>query len=309
MNTLPSLGLLRTFVTVAERLNFTHAAQRLHITQGAVSRQIARLEQQLGFTLFVRQARGLLLTERGAALLAPLQQALEQIEAALVGASAQTGTLRVKCPTCAMRWLLPRVIQLQTRHPEMDIALTTAITHGVDFNRERFDAAVVYGRPAGQEARVVHLFDEVLAPVCVPEMWQAAETIAAALTNKTLLHPTRDRRDWLAWLKAAGCDDMPVTKAQHFDTLDLAMTAALQGYGIAIGDLCLIEHDLQARRLIAPFAQYVRSGEAYHLVFPAQTAPSPALLLLVNWLQQEALHTRQRLMSQLAVEHITSLTH
>ncbi len=294
MGALPSLDVLKTFVIVAEQLNFTHAAQRLHITQGAVSRQIAGLEQHLGAALFIRRARGLVLTARGAELLAPLQQAMEQIDTALDGFNAKPDTLRVKCPTCVMRWLLPRVIRLQAGHPEIDIALTTSITHGVDFRHEHFDAAVLYGRPADKQLCAIHLFDEVLTPVCVPELWRENAAIADGLADKTLLHPTRDGRDWLAWLKAAGRDGLPAAKAQHFDTLDLAMTAAIQGYGIAIGDLCLIEYELQAGRLIAPFSHCLRSGAAYYLVFPEQSALSPALRLLTEWLQQEALHSRQR---------------
>ncbi len=295
MNPLPSLDVLKTFVVVAERLNFTHAAQRLHLTQGAVSRQIAGLEQHLGYALFIRQARGLCLTEAGAALLAPIRQGLGQIDAALAGVNNRPDTLRVKCPTCAMRWLLPRIMQLQNQHPEIDIALTTAISHGVDFASEHFDAAVVFGRPENKKNRVSHLFDEVLSPVCIPDLWTGETDVAAALTDKTLLHPTRDRRDWLLWLTAAGCDGLPAAKAQHFDTLDLAMTAALQGYGIAMGDLCLVEYDLQARRLIAPFPLCIESGAAYYLVYPEQKTLSAALQLFIGWMEHEALLSRQRL--------------
>ncbi|XBS71961.1 LysR substrate-binding domain-containing protein [Acerihabitans sp. KWT182] len=294
MGALPSLDVLRTFVIVAEQLNFTHAAQRLNITQGAVSRQIAGLERHLGAALFIRRARGLMLTERGAEILVPLQQSIGQIDAALTGFLGKPDTLRMKCPTCVMRWLLPRIIQLQSRHPEIDIALTTAITHGVDFNREHFDAAVLYGRPADKRLCVIPLFDEVLTPVCVPEIWRNGGTTVDELKNKTLLHPTRDGRDWLAWLQAAGCRAAPATKAQHFDTLDLAMTAAIQGCGVAIGDLCLIEPELESGRLIAPFPLRLRSGAAYYLVFPEHASPAPALQLLTHWLQQEARHSRRR---------------
>lgn len=88
---LPSLDVLKTFVVVAQRLNFTHAARELHLTQGAVSRQILGLEQRLGYPLFSRQARGLALTPQGAQLLAPVQQALGQLDEALTRAAAPPG--------------------------------------------------------------------------------------------------------------------------------------------------------------------------------------------------------------------------
>ncbi|NDL65377.1 LysR substrate-binding domain-containing protein [Acerihabitans arboris] len=307
MNPLPSLDVLKTFIVVAERLNFTHAARHMHLTQGAVSRQIAGLEQHLGCALFIRQARGLALTEPGLALLAPLQQAMGQIDSTLALAGRPAGTLRVKCPTCAMRWLLPRIIQLQNQHPEIDIALTTAISHGVNFASEHFDAAVVFGRPDNKRVQTTHLFDEVLTPVCIPELWRGQGDAVARLADKTLLHPTRDRRDWLLWLRTAGCDAPPPTKAQHFDTLDLAMTAALQGYGIAMGDLCLLEFDLQARRLIAPFPLCIQSGASYYLIHPEQKVLSPPLVLFKHWLEREARDSRQRLALNLGNAKVVNL--
>ncbi|TCV91928.1 LysR substrate-binding domain-containing protein [Biostraticola tofi] len=295
MMNLPSLDVLKTFAVVAGTLNFTHAASRLHITQGAVSRQIAGLEQQLGYPLFVRQARGLCLTEQGAQLLAPLQQALGQIASSLERVNRAPGTLRVKCPTCAMRWLLPRVINLQNLHPEIDIALTTSISHGVNFEREHFDAAVVFGRFDPKKVQALTLFDEVLTPVCIPSLWSGETDPQLALANKTLLHPTRDRRDWQSWLQVAGRKALPAAKGQHFDTLDLAMTAALQGYGIAIGDVCLLESELKNGQLIAPFAACLQSGASYWLIYPEQKVIPPALALLVSWLTQQAADTRLQL--------------
>jgi LysR family glycine cleavage system transcriptional activator len=294
---LPSLDVLKTFVVVAQRLNFTHAAQALHLTQGAVSRQILGLEQQLGYTLFSRRARGLVLTAQGALLLTPVQQALEQLDEALVRVGAQPGTLRIKCPTCAMRWVLPRIIRLQNERPEMHIELTASVSHGVDFGTEHFDAAVVFGEPQRKRLMVQHLFDEILTPVCTPTYLPALDRppVPADLAQKTLLHPTRDRRDWLLWLKAAGHEALPSAKAQHFDTLDLATSAALQGFGIAIGDLCLLEEDIQANRIVTPFSLSVLSGAAYYLVYPERAVIPVALTELVDWLGQEAQASRARL--------------
>ncbi|MBP1128532.1 LysR family glycine cleavage system transcriptional activator [Serratia sp. PL17] len=294
---LPSLDVLKTFVVVAQRLNFTHAAQSLHLTQGAVSRQILGLEQHLGYPLFSRQARGLALTPQGALLVVPVQQALGQLDEALSRVGAQSGTLRIKCPTCAMRWVLPRIIRLQNERPEMHIELTASVSHGLDFGAEHFDAAVVFGRPQGKKLTVHHLFDEILTPVCtpsyLPELPQPPTL--ADLSEKTLLHPTRDRRDWLLWLKAAGKEALPSRKAQHFDTLDLAMSAALQGFGIAIGDLCLLEEDIQAQRIVTPFALSVVSGAAYYLVYPERAVQPLALATLVDFLGDEAAQSRVRL--------------
>jgi LysR family glycine cleavage system transcriptional activator len=295
MKPLPSLDLLKTFVVVAQRLNFTRAADVLNVTQGAVSRQIASLEAHLGYALFVRQPRGLALTPNGALLLAPLQLALAQITEALERSGAQSGTLRVKCPTCVMRWILPRVIRLQNERPELVIEVTAAVSHGVEFNAEQFDAAIVFGEPAAKGVSSHHLFDEVMTPVCAPgflEDWGSRVPTPDDLADTTLLHPTRDRRDWLRWLQAYGYRGLPSAKAQHFDTLDLAISSAMQGLGVTIGDLSLIEEDLRAQRLVTPFSLCVPSGAAYYLIYPERPAASMVLREFAQWLEGEAAQTR-----------------
>ena len=300
---LPSLNVLKTFAVVAQTLNLTHAAALLHITQGAVSRQITGLEATLGYPLFLRQARGLTLTPRGAQLLPPVQQALALMGEALQRVGSHPDTLRIKCPTCSMRWLLPRVIQLQNDRPDLQIELTASIAHGVDFSNEHFDAAVVFGRPPESQRRAHHLFDEVLTPVCTPDFLPRhnGRTEVADLADKTLLHPTRDRRDWLMWLREEGVQSLPSGKSQHFDTLDLAINSALQGYGVAIGDLTLIEDDLQAGRVIAPFPLCVASGAAYTLLYPEN--PTPALTVAIEFLTEEARLSREKLSALLSTSH------
>jgi LysR family transcriptional regulator, glycine cleavage system transcriptional activator len=291
MNPLPSLDVLKTFTVVAQHLNFTRAAAALHITQGAVSRQIAGLEDRLGYPLFLRQARGLRLTPQGAALFAPLQQSLAQIADLLEQARRQPATLRIKCPTCAMRWMLPQVIRLQNEQPGLRIELTAVLSHEVDFRAEHFDAAVVFGQPPGRGLIAHRLFDEHLTPVCVPHRLPDGEPVEA-LAGQTLLHPTRDWRDWLRWLKAIGADIPPPTvKSQHFETLDLAIAAALQGHGIAIGDPALIREDIEAGRLVTPFARRVKTGDSYYLVYPTQQS-SPPLTLFVEKIRAEAADLR-----------------
>ncbi|AME25974.1 MULTISPECIES: LysR substrate-binding domain-containing protein [Burkholderiaceae] len=294
MKPLPSLDVLKTFAVVAQRLNFTRAADLLNVTQGAVSRQISGLEAHLGYALFVRQPRGLALTPNGAMLLAPVQQALAQITEALERSGAQSGTLRVKCPTCAMRWILPRVIRLQNERPELVIEVTAAVSHGVEFNAEQFDAAIVFGQPALKGVSSHHLFDEVLTPVCAPGLLKRVtrDITPDDLAEQTLLHPTRDRRDWLRWLAAYGYRGLPSAKAQHFDTLDLAISSAMQGLGVTIGDLSLIEEDLLAQRIVTPFSLCVPSGASYYLIYPERPAASKVLSEFAKWVEGEAALTR-----------------
>jgi LysR family glycine cleavage system transcriptional activator len=103
----------------------------------------------------------------------------------------------------------------------------------------------------------------------------------------------------MRWLQAYGYSGLPSTKAQHFDTLDLAISTAMQGLGVAIGDVSLIEEDLRAQRIVTPFSLCVPSGAAYYLVYPERPAPSQALQRFAAWLEGEAAETRANLSTYL----------
>ncbi|WP_296180055.1 LysR substrate-binding domain-containing protein [Pseudomonas sp. UBA1879] len=290
MKRLPPLPALHSFLITARCCNFTRAAEALHITQGAVSRQISGLENQLGHRLFHREARGLSLTAEGRAFLPRIEQVFSLIEEAVDQMGAEQQPLQLKAPTCITRWLLPRLLQWQKERPDVPVELTTTIAHGVDFRRERFDAAVVYGAQPDDLGHVHPLFEEQLTPVCAPSLLNGAHPLEqfGDLEQHMLLHPTLDEQDWERWLKAAGTRLSNVGKGQHFDTMDLAMTVASQGSGLAMGDWALIGEDLSTGRLMTPFDLKVKTGAAYYVVYPPRSAAKPYIRELLDWLQAQA---------------------
>lgn len=290
MKRLPPLPALHTFLVTAQCCNFTRAAEQLHITQGAVSRQIAGLEDHLGYALFQRHARGLSLTAEGQAWLPRVQEVFGLISDAVEQIGEKRQTLQLKAPTCVMRWLLPRLLQWQKERPDLPVKLTSTARHGVDFQREPFDAAVIYGQPPDTSLACLHLFDEQLTPVCSRSQLEGPVPLRtpADLQHHLLLHPTDDERDWNAWLEAAGVKLARIAHGQHFETLDLAMSMASQGTGVAIGDWALIGDDLKAGRLTTPFDLKVRTGLGYYLVCPRSAQASPALQALMAWLVEQA---------------------
>lgn len=293
MKRLPPLPALHTFLVTAKSCNFTRAAEALHLTQGAVSRQISGLEAYLGYRLFNRQARGLSLTAQGREMLPRIEQAFSLIEEAVDQVDARPRPLHIKAPTCLSRWLSPRLMQWQKDRPDAPVQLTTTSAHIVDFRRENFDAAVVFGAHPGNSHHVQHLFDEQLTPVCSPSLVSSnALSCPADLQRHMLLHPTLDERDWTLWLKAAGAKLSNVEQGQHFDTMDLAMTVASQGAGVAIGDCSLIGEDLSAGRLIMPFELKVRTGAAYYFVHPKGVDAPSSLPDLLDWLSLQAAEQR-----------------
>ena len=255
--TLP-LNAIDAFLVTARHLNLTHAAKELCLTQGAVSRKIASLEAWFGFPLFERHARGLRISPQASALLPELRSAFEHLQTLAAQARAQQKVVRLKAPTCAMRWLVPRLIQLEQTCPDVQVALTTTTDHGVNFKTEPYDAAIVFGThfSAGDL-----LFDEALTPVMSTQL-----TADERLSNVTFLHPTRDKTDWSLWLAKQDNAAWVMKKNQHFDTMDLAITAAIQGLGVAIADETLVAEDIRAGRLMRPYAQSVKTGASYRLV-------------------------------------------
>jgi LysR family glycine cleavage system transcriptional activator len=291
MKRLPPLPALHTFLVTAQHCNFTRAGQQLHITQGAVSRQIAALEEHLGYALFQRQARGLSLTREGQDWLPRVQQVFALIEQGVREVGERGATLQLKAPTCVMRWLLPRLLEWQALRPDVPVELTTTVHHGVDLRREGFDAAVVYGDAPAPGLQVRKLFDEQLTPVCAPSLRQGPIPLQQVedLARHMLLHPSRDEHDWRLWLQMAGVTLATQGSKQHFETLDMAMAMAAQGTGVAIGDWSLIGDDLREGRLCMPFALKVRTGKGYYLVSQGKNVPA-GLVALLDWLEERALH-------------------
>ena len=272
------LNAIHAFLVTARHLNLTRAASELCITQGAVSRKIAALESWLGFALFERHARGLRLTQQGEALLPELQQGFTLLVNATEKASRSNASIRLKAPTCAMRWLVPRLVALEQQRPEIHVALTTTLDHGPQL--ENFDAAIVFGSPP---TGAIKLFDERLTPVLASSVTPPNQL--EALAKFTFLHPTNDTRDWQLWLADQGAA-LPMARNQHFATMDLAISAAIQGFGVTVADVTLVQNDVAHGRLIAPFAANVSTGASYSLLQRAANDAPPFLPELVAWLCQ-----------------------
>lgn len=286
MQRMPPLNALQVFLVVARHRSFTRAATHLCLTQGAVSRQILALEEHYGFQLFTRTSKGLALTVEAEMLLPVVRESFARIEDISTRLTRQRNDLALKVPTCAMRWLMPKIMQFQAEFPDIQIQLTTTIRHNVDFRYDAFDAAIVYGTPLVEDARSVLLFDEQLTPVCSPDVLKGARPLVKPedLVHHTLLHPTRDHRDWQMWLKFAGVEGVNPDSGQNFETLDSAMNAAAHGFGVAIGDCALVREDIEMKRLVIPFEQVLSTGQSYYLVYPESVAEVRKVVLFREWI-------------------------
>ncbi|MFT2097759.1 LysR substrate-binding domain-containing protein [Marinomonas sp. 2405UD66-6] len=284
----PPFNALYTFIITAKHLNLTHAANELFVTQGAVSRQIASLESYLGFKVFLRHARGLSLTAKGTEILPNIKAAYQQILDTTKLAMESNGEIKLKATTCSTRWLIPHLVKLQNNHPESNVILTVCTEHEVDFGKENFDAAIIYtenpksfvDKAAKTNALTIKLFDERLCPVIAPSLMETSKHFD--INNCTFLHPTEDKKDWQLWIDENKQDGITMMKNQHFETMDLAISAAIQGLGVTIADLSLVQEDIRMNRLQKTMDHDVLTGASYYLVFNPLQIMTPAVETFIN---------------------------
>ena len=284
MRRLPSLNGLRAFEAAARHGSFAAAGQDLHVTQAAISRMVKLLEARIGFALFERHANRLELTWQGKALLPGLTAAFDSIAnlTAQVASLSAVPVLTVGVgPSFAMRWLIPRLADFQSAHPDIEVRIATggAINPiGADWT-----CGIVLGdgQWPGFDAQV--LFSADLFPVCVPEIARRLST-PGELRKETLLEVAHSLEDWPLWLKAAGVRLRPEKRSPRFDTYALALQAAADGLGVAIGLRPYVADDLAARRLVAPFPLTVPKGKAWYLIWPPLRRDDAAFIAFRGWL-------------------------
>ncbi|MVW70037.1 transcriptional regulator GcvA [Bordetella sp. 15P40C-2] len=289
---LPPLNPLRVFESAARHLSFTRAAQELHITQGAVSHQIRALERWLGFDLFERQARQLKLTRGGEMYAASLTVAFSQIVRAtqdLVSTGAkQVLTVRGHT-TLFVRWLIPLLPAFQSDHPDINVRLTASV-EGVDFNRDDADVGIVYGDGPWENVHSDLLFSDELTPVMAPElaMRLPRPCTTEALLALPLLHSNRRPQHWADWIALAGATRGLAVGDMYYEDLSVIYQCAMEGLGVALGQLRYLEKDIQQGRLVAPHPLVLRRTRGYHLVCPQARADDGKIVCFRNWLLARA---------------------
>lgn len=284
---LPPLNALRAFEAAARFESFNRAAGELHVTPSAVSHQIRTLEAFLGVALFRRGAREVRLTEAGRGFLPPVRDALEQIAgaAAHVTRRSETGTLVVSAaPSFAINWLVPRLAEFHTAHPEIEVRLDTSVEL-VDFRASDVDVCVRYtARPHFEGLRAHLLLHEELVPVCSPRQAEGRLRAPADLAGMRLLHSRSRTGQWRAWLAAAGVDHIPADRGPRFPDDAHAVEAAASGLGVALANPAVIERHLAEGRVVAPFEMGYCSDAGYYIVYPESAERDPRIAAFRDWL-------------------------
>jgi LysR family glycine cleavage system transcriptional activator len=294
---LPPLNALRAFETAARHMSISVAANELRVTPAAVSHQIRILEDHVGLPLFMRNGRGLALTDAGAAGLRDLREGFARLCAAMdaIDSLGEAGVLSVSvAPSFAAKWLLPRLGSFQSAHAEIDVHVSASMQLA-DFVKDGVDIAIRYGAGRYSDVAVEQLLTESVVPVCSPEFLREHGPFYAPsdLVEATLLHDDSPDNDpscpnWEMWLSAAGAKHIDAARGPRFNQSSLVIEAAVLGRGVGLAKTALAARDLRQGRLVQPFLSQVKVDFAYYIVAPRAKLNLPKVSHFIDWLRTEA---------------------
>ncbi|UUT19811.1 LysR family transcriptional regulator [Pseudomonas sp. T8] len=292
---LPPLNALRAFEATARLNSVSQAAEQLHVTHGAVSRQLKVLEEHLGVSLFVKEGRGLKLTDAGVRLRDASSDAFERLRTVCAELSQSTADAPfvLGCSGSLLaRWFIPRLGRLNADLPDLRLHLSAG-EGDLDPRRPGLDALLVFAEPPWPaDMQVFELASERIGPVLSPRYSryeQLREAPASALLNETLLQTSSRPQAWPSWARQNGIDAGALKFGQGFEHLYYLLEAAVAGLGVAIAPQPLVAEDLRAGRLVAPWGFCETPGQLA-LWLPKRAADGRARQL-AQWLRNELRQT------------------
>lgn len=289
--TLPSLNALRSFEAAARMESASKAAAELHVTHGAISRQIRALEADLGLALFRRVGRGLVLTAAGIRLRDDTAKALDQLRASceVLRRQSDAAPLVLGCSGSILaRWVIPRLERLARELP--DVSLHFSATSDLQASDlPGLDAVLLLGEPPWPQAwQVQRLAEERIGPVLSPKLPNAGElrhANARRLCHEALLHTRSRPQAWPTWARAQRIAPSRLRYGSAFEHLYYLLEAALNGLGVAIAPQPLVADDIAHGRLLAPCG-FSATGGSWALCTTQRKMP-PRLVQLGEWLRHE----------------------
>jgi LysR family transcriptional regulator, glycine cleavage system transcriptional activator len=292
---LPPLNAVRAFEAAARHGSFVRAAADLHVTHWAVGKQVRLLEDWLGVPLFERRSRGVVLTAEGTDFMRDVGRAFRELTAASTRlrrpgtARRVSGVVRVDVPASfALRWLMPRLARFQELYPDIEIRLSTT-SRRLRLIGSAFDVAVRPGHERTRGFRTETLMADLRLPACSPELLRKypIETVQD-LRRHTLLHSTTTPTSWSHWLSTTGAPDLTPLRHMQFEHVYLQLQAAVDGLGVALASMPLIEGDIAAGRLVCPIRTPHWRAEGYELVISEDRWADPAARAFRNWIVRVA---------------------
>ncbi|KMM78911.1 LysR family transcriptional regulator [Pseudomonas deceptionensis] len=288
---LPPLNALRAFEATARLGSVSQAAEQLNVTHGAVSRQLKVLEEHLGVSLFVKEGRGLKLTDAGIRLRDTSSEAFDRLRnlcAELTKGQVDAPFVLGCSGSLLARWFIPRLGRLNADLPDLRLHLSAG-EGDLDPRRPGLDALLVFAEPPWPaDMQVYELASERIGPVVSPRYAryeQLRHAPANALAGEPLLHTTSRPQAWPSWAQQNAIEPKELKYGQGFEHLYYMLEAAVAGLGVAIAPEPLVAQDLKAGRLVAPWG-FKQTPAQLALWLPKRAADGRARQL-AQWLKAE----------------------
>lgn len=298
------LSKLHTFEVAARHASFSLAAEELSLTPSAVSHRINKLEDEMGIQLFVRSHRKITLTEEGERIYLALKRTLNELNQEIleVKSGEVSGKLTIYSrPSFAQCWLVPRIYSFKQRYPAIDLQILTG-NENINFQGYGIDAAIYFDDRLPEKLWCKEFMQETIIPVCTPEYATQNNLHHSPdnLANATLLHDNQawdydsDHDEWSVWARANQLPAIDHIASIGFDRSDLAVIAAINNAGVAMGRYSLVKKRLISGELITPFPNTeVQCQQKYYLA-TLSDKHSQKVKLFIEWLLEEAQQVHKR---------------
>jgi DNA-binding transcriptional LysR family regulator len=289
---IPSTKALLTFEAAGRNESFSLAAEELAMTEGAVSRQIARLEDFLGLKVFDRVKGRIHLTAAGRLYWLQIVADLERIERdtlKLLARPASGGVLELAViPTFTNKWIIPRLPDFHAKYPGIVINMSERPEPFL-LTESSFDAAIHYDHPAWTGMLKMDLFAEELVPVCSPVLTGGRPQVSlATLKTLPLLHKRGRPEAWKRWWDHLGVSGVNPMEGPQYDLFSMAIEAALAGLGVALVPRLYVNREIEEGRLVIPFGHQVPGEKRYCVVCPEHNYEAWPLRPFLDWLVAES---------------------
>jgi len=283
----PSTTAMQCFETAARHLSFTNAALELHMTQSAVSKQVAQLEEMLNISLFYRTSQRISLTPAGKDYYVDVLNILKDIETAttkLMSHSSNVEVLKmVSHPTFCARWLIPALQGFSQVNPLIRLDIKEQV--GPFFSEEHdIDIAFLYGEGTWSGMETVKLFDEYCVAVCHPDYLQGQPLTPQQSDSYVLLQLSSRPSAWYEYFKQQLISLDGTFVGPRFDTFHACISAALAGYGVALVPLRLVAPELKSGQLVTAWNYAAKGRGAYYMSFPLSLGNSHKTKVMQAWI-------------------------
>lgn len=296
MRKLPPLNALRAFEAAARHVSFTKAAKELHVTHGAISRQVSLLEDWLDARLFQRGASQIGHTDSGRAYAQEVTSLLDRLSvvtAHVIEKAAPSAVTVSAPPTFTMRWLIPRLSIYHRKRPGVEVKLTTSIAP-VHFQENHYDIAIRGALEPMAGCDSVPFMTETIVPICHADFIGSGGLRSPAdLARQILIRYSTEPYPWSTWFEAAGIAEITGASTLHFEQMYFALQAAAEDLGVVLVPLFLVADDVVTGKLCAPFGLQ----GAMHRHYYANTSPASAHNAIIaqfrDWLIEEGRSTEK----------------